>query len=238
MPPRIEINTAKQDMQTPAQEILIDETIYETDEEEFGGDTTTTKTTTTNKHYIKKMPTVRKTKQEYKLAYFSLWWSRMIREGKKEETERLSKERSSVRLSRRGGNENICDTVPLTESRGEEMAENDCIDGADVLIVPVGEDNKLCSHDYTSVGEIDSTNTRGVDMGGTVFGGGGEVLTENVPVINGGTQYKNQYTQYVDNTRNIVLARLAPVFSVGRTEVRRGDRGLEIETSGASTKVT
>jgi hypothetical protein len=56
-------------------------------------------------------------------------------------------------------------------------------------------------------------------------------------VINGGTQYKNQYTQYVDNTRNIVLARLAPVFSVGRTEVRRGDRGLEIETSGASTKV-
>ena len=74
-------------------------------------------------------------------------------------------------------------------------------------------------------------------MGGTVFGGGGEVLTVNVPVINGGTQYQNQHTQYVDNTRNIVLAELAPVFSVGRTEVRRGDRGLEIETSGASTEV-
>ena len=74
-------------------------------------------------------------------------------------------------------------------------------------------------------------------MGGTVFGGGGEVLTENVPVINGGTQYKNQYTQYVDNTRNIVLARLAPVFSVGRTEVRRGDRGLETEISGTLPEV-
>ena len=72
---------------------------------------------------------------------------------------------------------------------------------------------------------------------GTVFGGGGEVLTVNVPVINGGTQYQNQHTQYVDNTRNISLAELAPVFSVGRTEVRRGDRGLETDTSGASTEV-
>ena len=82
VPPRIEINTAKQDMQKPAQEILIEEAVYETDEEEFGGYTTTTKTTTTNKHYIniKKMPTVRKIKQEYKLAYFSLWF-RMVREG-------------------------------------------------------------------------------------------------------------------------------------------------------------
>ena len=161
----------------------------------------------------------------------------MVREGKKEETERMSKERRSLRLSRSGASENICDTVPLTESGGEEMAENDCIDCADVLIVPVGEDNKLCSHYYTSVGEIDSTNIRGVDMGGTVFGGGGEVLTENVPVINGGTQSTNQHTQYVDNTRNISLAELAPVFSVGRTEVRRGDRGLETETSGTLTEV-
>ena len=56
---------------------------------------------------------------------------------------------------------------------------------------------------------------------GTVFGGGGEVLTVNVPVINGGTQYQNQHTQYVDSTRNIVIAELAPVFSVGITEVRR-----------------
>ena len=42
-----------------------------------------------------------------------------------------------------------------------------------------------------------------------------------VPVINGGTQYQNQHTQYVDSTRNIVIAELAPVFSVGITEVRR-----------------
>ena len=146
----------------------------------------------------------------------------MVREGKKEETERISKEKRSVRLSRRCVSEkNNCDTVPLTQSGGEEMAENDSMDCADVLIVPVGEDNKLCSQYYTSVGEIDSNNIRGVDIGGTVFGGGGEVLTVNVPVINGGTQYQNQHTQYVDSTRNIVIAELAPVFSVGITEVRR-----------------
>ena len=44
VPPRIEINTAKLDMQAPAQEIMIDETLYETDEEEFWGNMTTTKT--------------------------------------------------------------------------------------------------------------------------------------------------------------------------------------------------
>ena len=84
--------------------------------------------------------------------------------------------------------------------------------------------------------ELDNSIIRGEDII-TIFGGGWEVLTENVQVINGGTQDQNQHTQYMDNTRNISLAELAPVFSVGRTEVRRGDRGLETEMSGTLTEV-
>ena len=201
----MEINTAKQDVQMPAQEILIDAT-YETDEEEFGGGggnddqhtghrdddgvmgatqvgreekddriqsvqyetdeeeftrqprpemktseershvmysltSEACKTTTTNKHYSKKMPTVRKKTQDYNIVYFSLWWSRMVREGKKEEEEGLSNERmrrmSSLMLARRS--ENDCDDVPLSESGREEMAENGCASmiSTDVQIVPV-----------------------------------------------------------------------------------------------------
>ena len=156
------------------------------------------KTTTTNKLYSKKMPTVRKKTQDYKLAYFSLWWSRMVREGKKEEEEGLSNERmrrmSSLMLARRS--ENDCDDVPLSESGGEEMAENGCASmiSTDVQIVPVGDDNIRYSHYYTAVRELDNSIIRGEDIR-TIFGGGGEVLTENVQVINGGTQDQNQQTQ-------------------------------------------
>ena len=58
--------------------------LYETDEDEFSRQPSV-KTTTTCKQVKKKRSTVQGKIQDYKLAYFSLWWSRMFREGKKEE---------------------------------------------------------------------------------------------------------------------------------------------------------
>jgi hypothetical protein len=135
-------------------------------------------------------------------------------------------------------NENYCDDVSLSESGGEEMAEDDCasIMSTNVHIVPVGDDNIRYNRYSTSVGELDTIIIRGEEVR-TIFGGGEEVLTENVQLIIEGTQDQNQHTQYMDNTRNISLAELAPVFSVGRTTVRRGDRGLEAEISGALPEV-
>ena len=66
---------------------------YETDEEEFTREDITTKSDnsakTAKKH--QKSPIKRKKQQkskEYHLAYLNLWWSRMLREAKKEEKER------------------------------------------------------------------------------------------------------------------------------------------------------
>jgi hypothetical protein len=161
-------------------------------------------------------------------------------EGKREEEERLSIERmrrmKSLMLDMISKID--CDDVPLSESGGEEMAEDDCasIMSTDVHIVPVGDDNIRYNRYSISVGELDTIIIRGEEVR-TIFGGGEEVLTENVQLIIGGTQDQNQHTQYMDNTRNISLAELAPVFSVGRTEVRRGDRGLETEMSGTLIEV-
>ena len=74
--------------------------VYETDEEEFlpPGKSSPCKegfaTTAEAASAPKTVPGKRKSRKqsEYKLAYFSLWWSRMLREGLKEEEARKSRE--------------------------------------------------------------------------------------------------------------------------------------------------
>ena len=54
------------------------------------------KSNNTTKRIVLTMPGVSKKKnptKEYNLGYFTLWWNRMVREGMKEETERLGMER-------------------------------------------------------------------------------------------------------------------------------------------------
>jgi hypothetical protein len=80
----------------------------------------------------------------------------MVCEGEKEEEERLSNERmrrmKSLMLAMRI--ENDCDDFPLSESWGEEMAENDC---ASMISTDVGDDNIRYIRYSTSVRELDNS---------------------------------------------------------------------------------
>ena len=80
--------------------------VYETDEEEFMqpgrcSPTTTTTPATSVLVALPKRKRGRTSKQRgYQLAYFTLWWSRMLREGVKEEEARRNKEERDQHIGR------------------------------------------------------------------------------------------------------------------------------------------
>ena len=197
--------------------------LYETDEDEFSRQPSV-KTTTTYKQVKKKRSTVQGKIQDYKLAYFSLWWSRMFREGKKEDEERLSRERVSRmrNFMTAWRYENDCDNVPLPEFGGGEMVENDYASRSptDDLNTFVSDNISFCDQYSHLVGEMDIVN-RGDSNFHTTVGGDRGVLSDSNQVISGGTQTQEIQMQYMDNTRILQVAK--QVFSVSMTGVRRGE---------------
>ena len=82
------------------------EVVYETDEEEFmlPGRSRPGSTTTQAASVIEAVPKRKRSRTSkqrgYQLAYFTLWWSRMLREGVKEEEARSSKEDRDQHIER------------------------------------------------------------------------------------------------------------------------------------------